>query len=191
MRTATTITAATVTAATLAVGAAPGAGAAEDALGAADTTEIEHCVIDIGDGRGGPAPEPTCFATFAEAMETIGMPYTDPSELPDRGDGLGAAERAEAARGGVVAASSLTLGIHFDGDNRSGSSISVTGSDCGGGHTNLSSSWINRINSTWNGCAVVAFFDGYDKTGGSLTTGYSTVNLDGFRNVANSVLYGS
>jgi hypothetical protein len=87
--------------------------------------------------------------------------------------------------------SSITLGIHFDFDNRTGSSITITGSDCGGGYTNLTSAWVNRLNSTWNGCSAVTFYSGYDKTGTSLATGPSTTNLDGFRNIADSIAYAS
>ena len=85
-------------------------------------------------------------------------------------------------------AATRVIGTHFDGLNRTGSSISIVGTDCSGGHVNLSAAWTDRISSTQNGCATVRFFDGFDKTGAWEDTAF---NLSALNNQANSIMYGS
>ncbi len=65
-------------------------------------------------------------------------------------DFSGAQLLADASLGEFTLAS--TLGVHFDGTNGTGSSISVSGGGCTGGHWNTGGSWANRISSSWNGC---------------------------------------
>ena len=170
-----TRTVATATSLAVVVAAAPAVGA--DEMG-------EHCVLEVvGVADDGEllTSEPFCYATLAEVLDAAG-----PS----------------AAAGGSVSAGSLagsemqlqqsgTIARHFAGSNRTGASITITGTDCGGGWLNLSSDWVNRISSTQNFCPVVRFFDGFDKSGASETTGTSTVNLGPLNNRANSVSYGS
>jgi len=69
--------------------------------------------------------------------------------------------------GGVEGSSlaSFTLGIHFDGSNGSGSSISIVGTGCSGGWWNTGGSWANRISSSKNGCYRLTHHD-YPNRGG-------------------------
>ncbi|MCP4961297.1 MAG: hypothetical protein GY925_18790 [Actinomycetia bacterium] len=94
---------------------------------------------------------------------------------------------------GEVAAGSryATLARHYDGDWYSGSSLSIAGSSCGGGWLNLSSSWDNRINSTWTfsgTCARVKHFDGSGLTGSYQST-WPRGTLSYMKNRANSIQY--
>ena len=61
--------------------------------------------------------------------------------------------------------SSFTLGIHFDGYNGSGSSISIVGTGCSGGWWNTGGSWANRISSSKNGCHRLTHHDHPNKGG--------------------------
>lgn len=153
-----------------------------DPAGAGD---LPHCVLEVtGVRRTGElvTGEPTCFGTLAEALEEVGVDTAGRTEL----------RMSDVIREGLLAsASSFVLGTHYDGSNRTGASITVTGADCGGGYLNLSSTWVNRISSTSNGCGVVRFFDGFDKSGSSEQTGWATVNLGALNNAANSIQYAS
>jgi hypothetical protein len=143
-----------------------------------------HCVIEvIGIEQTGEliTAEPVCFGTLAQALSSVGADVDPDATLTL--DDVTAQDLAP------VAAASGPIGIHYDGSNRTGSSITVVGSDCAGGYLNLSSDWINRISSTLNLCPVVRFFDGYDKSGSSETTYTSTVNLFSLNNASNSVQY--
>jgi hypothetical protein len=59
----------------------------------------------------------------------------------------------------VVFLLSTTLGIHYDGLNGGGSSITVVGSSCSGGWWNTGATWANRISSSWNGCHRLRHYD--------------------------------
>lgn len=87
--------------------------------------------------------------------------------------------------------SSFTLGIHFDGYNGSGSSITVVGASCTGGWWNTGSAWANRISSSWNGCYRLKHHDEPNRVGASeSTTGSGRVhNLSVLNNRAESVSY--
>jgi hypothetical protein len=122
---------------------------------------------------------PTCFTTLEDALASVG--YSRDAARVVR-SGSGSVER-------VTAAASVTIGVHFDGANRTGASITVSGDLCDGGYLNLSSDWINRISSTFNECPNTRFFDGFDKTGTVEATTLSTVNLSTLNNAANSILY--
>ncbi len=89
--------------------------------------------------------------------------------------------------------SSFALGIHFDGANGSGSSITVTGAACSGGYWNTGSAWANRISSSYNGCGRLAHFDLPNK-GGSVENTFgagTTDNLGALNNQTESVAYHS
>jgi hypothetical protein len=89
--------------------------------------------------------------------------------------------------------SSFTLGIHFDGFNGTGSSISVAGSSCTGGWWNTGTTWANRISSSYNGCARLRHYDLANK-GGSYQDTYgagTTDNLSTMDNRSESVSYHS
>ena len=154
---------------------------------ATEESDDSHCVIQIeGVEETGEfiTAEPVCFGTLAEALASAGVDI-DPQARINMSDVVADDLLATAA------ASSGPLGIHFDGFNVTGSSITVTGSDCGGGYINLSNAWVNRISSTYNLCPVVRFWDGYDKSGGFESTSPSQINLVPLNNAANSVQYAS
>lgn len=92
-----------------------------------------------------------------------------------------------ATTGGVTLASGVS-GVHYDGLNFTGSSLTVLGGACAGGWLNLSASWINRIESTASGCNRVKHHDGYNQTGSYQST-WGSGNLSTLRNRANSISY--
>lgn len=89
----------------------------------------------------------------------------------------------------AAAAASDVIGIHYDGFNFTGSSFTVVGDSCIGGYLNLSSTWNNRVSSTWNGCPRVRHWDGYDLTGIAQTTLAPGGNLSTLNNKASSIQY--
>jgi hypothetical protein len=93
----------------------------------------------------------------------------------------------------LSAVSSFVLGKHFDGFNGSGSSISVVGSSCTGGHWNTGSAWANRISSSYNGCYRLRHWELPNKNGASENTyGVGTTNnLGPLNNLVQSVSYHS
>lgn len=150
--------------------------------------EETHCVVDvIGEKTSGEliVSEPRCYTTFSAAIE-------DASEgalvLPRSATGAVMFEDADVAG----AASSFTLGIHYDGYNGLGSSISISGTSCSGGWWNTGTTWHDRISSTYNGCARLRHYTNanmggaYEDTKGAGTTDNLTVNLN---NKADSVSY--
>ncbi len=178
----------TTTRRVVAVGAAVAAGAAFVSPARAATIATHEgdgsCVIRVVGQEGSGAfvtGEPVCFGTLAEALESVGA--SGPVARAVRSD----RELATLA----AASGSGTIAVHFDGANRTGASIVVTGADCGGGYLNLSTDWVNRISSTLNSCSNTRFFDGYDKSGTQEGTNLGTVNLGPLNNAANSVLYGT
>lgn len=163
--------------ASLTIGAVP---AAAESMGRAN----EHCVIHVvGVERSGRfiTDRPTCYPTLTEALADAGVPVDSSKHR--------SFESIE--RSGVLAQAAGTIGIHWDGANRTGASITISGADCSGGWLNLSNDWTNRISSTWNVCASTQFFDGFDKTGSSEVTGVYSENLGALNNRANSISYGS
>jgi len=114
-----------------------------------------HCVVTT-DGQRSDGElitiDTECFATFSDAMwaasdgalvlasdAAASVLFTDP----------GVSERV----------ASFTLGIHFDGYSGTGSSITVVGDSCTGGHWNTPAWFDNKISSSYNGCARLKHFD--------------------------------
>lgn len=173
-------------------GAAGAAGVVATPLAGADdsgarnpSTHEEHCllpVIDRTDDGELVTGEMECFGSLADALAQVDAAR----DLLERaGPELSDALRAELlAQSGIIA-------THYDGANRTGSTVTVTGDDCAGGYLNLPSNWVDRISSTSNGCPSVRFFDGFNKTGSVEVTGLSTVNLGALNNAANSIQYAS
>ncbi len=135
-----------------------------------------HCVLRVvdqeSDGRLVFAPR-ECYKTFAEAQQAADS-------------GLGGDQR--------IGASSFTLGVHFDGLNGTGSSISVVGSSCSGGYWNTGGAWANRISSSWNGCYRLRHHDLPNASGsyGDTAGAGSTQNVPtSINNKAESVSYWS
>lgn len=141
-----------------------------------------HCVLHvIGQEPDGEyiTEDLGCFGSLDDALTTAGAIPPDTFR-----------RMSAPAREAVVAAQlTMTIGTHFENANRTGASISVTGSDCGGGYVNLSSDWVDRISSTSNGCGATRFFEGFDKSGASETTNYATLNLGSRNNSSRSIQY--
>lgn len=142
-----------------------------------------HCVLVVVDQR--PDGEfvfskPVCFSDegSADAWAASGGPSIT---------------TAASDAGGVTASSTFTLGKHFDGYSGTGSSITIVGGDCTGGWWNTTSSWDNRISSSYNGCARLTHWDNPNKSGSAESTYGSgtTDNLTYMNNKAESVSYHS
>ncbi len=155
------------------------------------TMAESHCVATVvresSDGEL-VTDTPVCFTSFGAALEFAsgGAVSLDP-------DVSGADVFVDGTAAQMVA-SSFTLGIHYDGYNGTGSSISVVGSSCSGGWWNTPDSWNNRISSSYNGCAVLRYYEGpglYWYLGRTLGAG-TTDNLpSGANNKAGTVSYSS
>lgn len=133
----------------------------------------EHCVVDVvGQEADGllVLSEERCYRSFDQAQADAAVPPGGEMSL--------------------LATSGGTLGVHYDGSNFTGSSITVSGTSCSGGYTNLTSSWRNRISSTLNGCPVVRFFDGLYLSGSSETM-LASGNLYYMNNKSESIQYTS
>jgi hypothetical protein len=136
----------------------------------------QHCVVHVmGRGPEGQlaVSEPACYPTFLEAMSAEGV------------DAWG----ADAANAEGLVAATFTIGIHYDGVNRTGSSMSVVGSDCAGGWLNVSAAWDNRISSTLNGCPRIRHYAGPNLTGATKDTVTPGGNLTGLDNQTSSIRY--
>lgn len=138
-----------------------------------------HCVafvVDQADDGELVLSEPDCFGSLTEAGAWAAVGPADPL-----------------ASGFYMAGSTFTLGRHFDGFNGTGSSISIVGSSCTGGYWNTSSSWDNKISSSYNGCARLTHWDEPAKSGSFQHTygAGTTDNLSYMNNKAESVSYHS
>lgn len=143
-----------------------------------------HCVVAVTDQQ--PDGElvlgsPSCFERLADAYDYASDP-------------LFGVHPADSTFFGSVQplGGTFILGTHFDGYNGSGSSISVVGSSCTGGWWNTSTSWDNRISSSYNGCYRLGHFDYPNKAGDRYdTTGVGqTDNIyGGMNNRTESVAY--
>ena len=133
----------------------------------------QHCVVDVvgqeADGRLVLGPQ-RCYRSFDQAQADAGVPTPGDTS-------------AQALAAGTV------LAVHYDGANFTGSSITVNGTTCGGGYTNLSWDWRNRISSSLNGCSVVRFYDGLNKAGANESM-FASGNLGWLNNKSDSVQYG-
>jgi hypothetical protein len=147
----------------------------------------EHCVFLVTDQA--PDGELTlaplgCSPTFAEAMAVASG-----GALSLSLDTPGGAVFSDTAVAEAV--SSFTLGIHFDGYNGTGSSITVVGTSCSGGWWNAPAWFNNLTSSSYNGCYRLAHYD-YANLGGASahTVGAgATHNLTTFNNRTGSVQY--
>ena len=140
-----------------------------------------HCVVQVVGQRPSGELETTpeqCYSTFAEAATAAGIPGVDASDSPRS---ISDAQLAD----------SWAIGIHYDGFNGTGASLTVNGDDCSGGWLNVSASWVNKISSTRNGCNRVSHFSGTNLTGSVETTfGVNTLsNLSGLNNATDSIQY--
>jgi len=140
-----------------------------------------HCVVVvIGQEESGEliTTDPTCFGSedMARLWASSGLALASTSGLGDDP---------------IQALTTFTLGIHYDGFNGTGSSISIIGSSCTGGWWNTPLAWDNRISSSFHGCAALRHYDFANKGGAAqLTTGVGTIkNLNSLNNRAESVSY--
>jgi len=161
----------TVSAATAATVLIP---AAAQAAAPLQATEIEtHCVVQVveraADGELFTS-SPNCFPTVEEAAVAAATPMLRPQSVEMDSK--------------TTAFSTFTLGIHYDGANGTGSSITVVGSSCTGGYWNTPGWFDNRITSSYNGCYRLRHYDRPGKRGSSTnTTGVGdTDNLAGWMN---------
>jgi hypothetical protein len=167
-------------AAVVLIAGGPAAGATED--------PANQCVVHVVDQEPSGElvlSEPECFQSFEQAMGAEGIDAADPDAA------LAASATAVAALAGEdpVPESSFVIGYHYDGFNFGGASISVVGTDCAGGYTNLSATWSNRISSTRSGCPRIRHYNGANKTGSSETTFSPGGNLSSLNNAASSIQY--
>jgi len=137
-----------------------------------------HCVLRVlgqTDGELLLSP-PECYQTLAAALEAAsgGTLTLDP-------DFSGAQLLVDGSLGQFALAS--TLGVHFDGLNGTGSSISVSGAGCTGGYWNTGAGWANRISSSWNGCYRLRHHDLPNAAGSS----GDTVGVGSTHNVPSSI----
>lgn len=156
-----------VAAAVLAAGLVVGGGAAStSAAGGAPTAARaeEHCVIRVTqrdpDGRLH-TTEPECASTRGSALRSAG----------------------------VTALADWAIGVHFDGANLTGSSLTVLGADCTGGWLNLPAGWSNRISSTSHGCPRIRHWDGFWLVSPSEDTVWPGGNLGLLNNKPSSIQY--
>ena len=131
-----------------------------------------HCVLQVLDvllDGEFVVSAPTCFGSFREAMAfasggSVAVRSGEElfAESPDMSKGfrldkrskIDATRRANSTSG----SSSFVIGIHFTGSYGSGSSVTLTGTNCSGGYWNASYSWRNVISSSYNGCARLAHY---------------------------------
>jgi len=155
------------------VGALPG-------LAGPTSDEESHCVREVvGQRPDGELilSEARCYGSFMlAALDVSG------GEVVLDHDATGGVLFDGGTEGSSLA--SFMLGIHFDGYNGSGSSISIVGTGCSGGWWNTGGSWANRISSSKNGCYRLTHHD-YPNTGGaseSTVGAGATHNLSSFMN---------
>ncbi len=140
--------------------------------GDADRAE-SHCVVyvvgQVDDGTL-MTSKPDCFETESEAAVTAAS-----GNLQAQSTGLDSM---------AMGSSTFILGIHYDGANGTGSSVTVVGRSCTGGYWNTPTWFDNRITSSYNGCGRLRHFD-RPYTGGSSTNTYgagTTDNLSSWMN---------
>ena len=138
----------------------------------------QHCVVDVTAVASDGAFEvsaPTCYSELAAAMEEVGL-----------GTGIDTSLEVVAA----VTLASTTIGVHYDGANFTGSSLTISGSNCLGGYLNLAATWDNRISSTIsNFCGRIRHWTGYNTTGSFQDTVPSGNLSSPVNNAASSIQY--
>ena len=132
---------------------------------------------------------PVCYATFARVLETAGQPVADKTITASQAREQGLVGERASGGGGVALSSTWIIGIHFDGFNFTGSSISVQGSDCYGGYINLTGWWANRVSSTMNGCPQTIHYYWPNLQGSSEGLYGFGGNLSWLNNLSESISY--
>lgn len=152
-------------------------------LGTAAPADVEqHCVVEVvGESESGEliTTEPVCFPVFSDAIR---FASAGDVVLPQSVGG-----DIVFANGGVAeAVSSFAIGIHYDDYKGKGSSITITGSSCGGGYWNATGFWANRIKSSYNGCPKLRHYD-YPNRGGASQSTYTVGQTDNLSTLAGRV----
>lgn len=139
----------------------------------ADPVDLDvHCVVYVVDKAGDgelSMSEPECFSTKAAAATRAAEPRLN-FDLD--------------SMDGSYTMASWTIGIHYNGYNGTGSSITVVGSSCTGGYWNTPGWFDNKISSSYNGCYRLRHYDLPNKQGrGANTYGVGTTdNLPSYMN---------
>ncbi len=143
---------------------------------ARDHADESHCVVDVS---GGTAIGAGCFESLRAAHNSI----SDTSAISKRSAGVFAASRVR---------SSSVVGVHFKGQNYTGSSITITGSGCSGSVWRPSGSWNNNIESShlYCGSAPTRFYDSSSCSGSHRPIRGSATTLGWMNNRASCVRYG-
>ncbi len=141
----------------------PVAGAAAQGI-----QQESHCVVEVS---GGTATEAGCFESLRAARNSVSK---------------------SSARGVAGARSSSVLGVHFKGQNYTGSSITITGSGCSGLVWKPSGSWNNNIESSYHYCggSPTKFYDSSSCSGSHQPIHGSAPSLGWMNNRASCVRYG-
>lgn len=144
------------------------ASAAPASVAALETHCVVYVVDQLNDGEL-QMSRPTCFPTQREAAALAAQPALAPRAAGvDAGNGVAL----------------FTLGIHYDGYNGTGASITVVGSSCSGGWWNTPTWFDNKISSSFNGCYRLRHYNRPNRAGSSTsTTGVGDIdNLPYFMN---------
>jgi len=145
--------------------------------GAGAKTELvekeQHCVVYVTEKTGEgelKMSDPTCLASREAASELASRPIFKP-QMADI-DGM------------AYGFSNFTIGIHYNGSNGTGSSITVVGSSCTGGYWNTPGWFDNKESSAYNGCYRLRHYNNPNKSGmGANTYGAGTTdNLPSYMN---------
>ncbi len=138
--------------------------------GAGAKTELnqreKHCVVYVtektveGELK---MSEPTCAKSREGAAEIASRPIYKPQSADIDGMAFGL--------------SNFTIGIHYNGRNGTGSSITVVGSSCTGGYWNTPTWFDNKESSVYNGCYRLRHFN-LPNMGGSATNTYGVGQTD-------------
>lgn len=146
------------------------AAAAAKAIEEAPNTHCVVFVVDKSEEGELKMTEPVCFAAKENAAALAERPMLKPN--------------LEGTDGGGYAFGSFTIGVHYDGYNGTGASVTVVGTSCIGGWWNTPSWFDNRESSSYNGCYRLRHYDKPNKVGaGTNTYGVGQVdNLPGWMN---------
>ena len=128
--------------------------------------------------------ETHCVIWLDETGATsLGCDHTRPG-------GLQSTQRS--AIGGQSTFASNVLGIHFTGQNFTGSSITITGSGCTGLVWKPSGSWNNNIESSYHYCggSATRFYDASSCSGSSKSIFAAASSLTWMNNRTSCVRYG-
>jgi hypothetical protein len=149
-----------------------------------ETSKTQQCLMTITGKDASNMFKTTaekCFNSYAEVLRAAGGENIADDITP-----------AEAKNNGVFALLSI-IGVHFDANNGTGSSLTVNGSTCVGGGLNVPLAWNDRISSTLNGCPSIVHYENSNYVGSSIITygSGSLTSLSGayMDNRTSSILY--